>query len=67
MSAPRAGRRTPTPRPPAGLPDDHATELAEIVERALLDQRRNIADGLEGALARVPRILRGPVRKVAGG
>jgi hypothetical protein len=59
--------RDPPSSAVAGLPDEHLTHLAD----ALASVRRRQAQELEAASARalehIPRVLRGPVKKILGG
>jgi len=60
----RSGPRLPEPPPSLAAPD--AEHLSRLVAAALADQRRQTAEAVERAIDHVPRLLRGPVRKVLG-
>lgn len=49
------------------LTEDELDDLAEAVRAARRRQATALAEAGERALSRIPRILRGPVRKVTGG
>jgi hypothetical protein len=51
----------------AGLTDDHAVHLADAIAAARKRQRAALAQASESGLAFVPRVLRGPVKKVLFG
>lgn len=56
--------------PPAAvraLPDEQQADLAAAVEDARARQRHDLRAAIDGAYAHVPRLLRGPLRKVMGG
>lgn len=55
--------------PPAldGLADDELADLAAAVTDALARQRADLRAAIDGAYGHVPRLLRGPMRKVLGG
>jgi hypothetical protein len=55
------------PKGVGGLADDELEDLAEAVRDARRRQAKALAEAGERALSRIPRLLRGPVRKVAGG
>jgi hypothetical protein len=48
------------------LATSDADHLSGLVAAALSDQRRQTAEAVERAIDHVPRLLRGPVRKVLG-
>lgn len=54
------------PPPPPSLATSDADHLSGLVAAALSDQRRQTAEAVERAIDHVPRLLRGPVRKVLG-
>lgn len=54
------------PAPPPSLDSEHAAELSAQTEAALSHQRRALAESLDAALEHIPRVLRGPVRRVLG-
>jgi hypothetical protein len=56
------------PPPPAvcGLPDESLQALAGAVRTARHRQAAALAAAREGSLEFIPRLLRGPVRKVVG-
>ena len=58
--------KAPIPDPPSSLESKHAQELSALTEAALRRQRRELAESLEAALDRIPRPLRGGVRRVLG-
>ena len=69
-----AGRRaleaqlgTRVPNGVARLPEAELQDLAEAIRAARRRQAAALAEAGERALSRIPRLLRGPVRKVAGG
>jgi hypothetical protein len=62
--APRRASRLPAPPPSLAAAD--ADQLSGLVAAALADQRRQTAEAVERAIEHVPRLLRGPVRKVLG-
>jgi hypothetical protein len=49
------------------LSDDELTLLADLLRAAKASQARELDDGVEGALDIVPRLMRGPVRKILFG
>jgi hypothetical protein len=56
--------------PPPGvraLSDEELWDLAAAIHDAARRQAVALEDAGERALGRIPRLLRGPVRKVAGG
>ena len=56
--------------PPSGLralTDEQVLDLAAAVEAARHRQAASLAEASDRALGRIPRVLRGPVRKVVGG
>ena len=55
------------PKGVGALPEDELKDLAEAVRAARRRQGEALAEAGERALNRIPRLLRGPVRKVAGG
>jgi hypothetical protein len=57
-------------RAPEGLERLSEEELSDLGEAVKLARRRQaaaLADAGERALNRIPRLLRGPIRKIAGG
>jgi hypothetical protein len=50
-----------------GLAEAELQDLADAVRSARRRQAKALAEAGERALGRIPRLLRGPVRKVAGG
>ncbi|HEX8976935.1 MAG TPA: hypothetical protein VF781_10520 [Solirubrobacteraceae bacterium] len=55
--------------PPAGLrslPDVHLADLADAISQARRHQREALAAAGDRALSHVPRLLRGPIRRVVG-
>ncbi|MGE4428108.1 MAG: hypothetical protein AB7G37_16780 [Solirubrobacteraceae bacterium] len=54
------------PPPPASLSPDDAGRLDELARAAVRHQAEAAAKGMEETLNHVPRLLRGPVRKVLG-
>lgn len=58
--------RPPMPPPPASLSPDDAGRLDELARAAVRHQAEAAAKGMEETLNHVPRLLRGPVRKVLG-
>jgi hypothetical protein len=61
-----AASRPWVPEPPASLDDDAAQRLAGLARAALVRQRAEAAEAIDAALDHVPRLARGPVRKVLG-
>ncbi len=59
-------REQPSPAVSA-LADEHLTHLATVIRTARHDQARELQDAAARALDGVPRILRGPVKKIVGG
>lgn len=55
------------PKGVGALAEDELEDLAEAVRAARRRQAHALAEAGERALSRIPRILRGPVRKAAGG
>ncbi len=55
------------PKGVGALADDDLEDLARAVREARRRQAQALAEAGERALSRIPRLLRGPVRKVAGG
>ncbi len=55
------------PKGVGALAEDQLEDLAEAVRAARRRQAQALAEAGERALSRIPRVLRGPVRKVAGG
>lgn len=64
--SPHARSSTRLPAPPPSLAAADADHLSGLVAAALKDQRRQTAVAVEAAIGHVPRLLRGPVRKVLG-
>lgn len=54
------------PLPPAALDPERAAALDALTAAAWREERRALAEGLDGALGHVPRLLRVPVRKLFG-
>lgn len=46
------------------LTDDHATRLAELVTAARAQQRRDLRAAVDGGLSHIPKLLRGPIKKL---
>jgi hypothetical protein len=65
----RLERELGQPLPPglAALPDAHHAQLAEAIDAARGRQREALAAATESGLAFIPRLLRGPVKKVLFG
>jgi hypothetical protein len=55
------------PPPLEGLGDEALADLAGAVEDALARQRSELRAAIDDAYGHVPRLLRGPLRKVLGG
>lgn len=55
------------PKGARGLGEDELQDLTDAVRAARRRQAEALAEAGERALNRIPRMLRGPVRKVAGG
>ena len=57
--------------PPAGiaklLSEDDSARLAETIRAARARQRDALAAAADGAFNHIPRLLRGPIRKIVGG
>jgi hypothetical protein len=49
------------------LADEELADLADAIRAARRRQAKALAEAGERALKRIPRLLRGPVRKAAGG
>ena len=58
-------RMAPTPAV-SGLPDEHQAHLATAIRGARRHQAEQLAAASEQALEHIPRLLRGPVRKIVG-
>jgi hypothetical protein len=56
--------RGPEPPGVSALPDADRDALADVIERALARQRRELAASFDATLRHVPFPLRGVVRKV---
>jgi len=54
------------PEAVSGLDDAALTDLAHAIREARHREGQALADAGERALQRVPRLLRGPIRKVVG-
>jgi hypothetical protein len=57
-------------RPPGGLEvlaEDELLVLADLLHDAKARQARELDEGVEGSLEIVPRLMRGPVRKILFG
>ena len=52
------------PDPPPSLAGEPAAKLSSQTEAALSRQRSALAEALEESLEHIPRMLRGPVRRV---
>lgn len=66
----RALRQQLGDAPPPGvraLPDEHLRDLATAIQDARRRQAVALGEAGERALGRIPRLLRGPVRKVTRG
>jgi hypothetical protein len=48
------------------LSDDELTDLSNAIRAARRRQSKALADAGERALGHIPRLLRGPVRKIVG-
>ncbi|MDT0495820.1 hypothetical protein RM530_00355 [Algiphilus sp. W345] len=48
------------------LAPDDARKLQALIEARLAAQERELADAVERSLGIVPRLLRGPIKKVLG-
>lgn len=48
------------------LPDQAQVALAADIEAARQSHKREIVNSLEEALEHIPRLLRGPIRKIFG-
>jgi hypothetical protein len=49
-----------------GLADEHVTHLATALRAARHRQAEQVQAASDQALARIPRLLRGPVKKIVG-
>jgi|GEM_PF-6806204 len=58
--------RPPMPTPPPSLSPDDAERLDALARAAVRRQIEAAQQGMEETLNHVPRLLRGPVRKVLG-
>lgn len=58
---------TSIPKGVRALDEDELQDLADAIRAARRRQAEALAEAGERALNRIPRLLRGPVRKVAGG
>lgn len=56
----------PVPRGIAELSPEDLAHLADAIRTARHRQARALEEAGEHALARIPRLLRGPIRKVVG-
>jgi hypothetical protein len=56
----------PVPKGLRSLSDDELAHLAQAIDEARRRQARALASGGETALQHVPRLLRGPIRRVTG-
>lgn len=48
----------------AGLTDAQADQLADLVEAAKVRQREQLKAAVDGGLNNIPRLLRGPIKKL---
>ena len=48
----------------ADLPDEDRERLAEMVERARHLRRQQLDDSMDEALGALPRLLRGPAKRI---
>ena len=67
MDALRDALRTDPPQECSALSDADLADLAEAVEAARERQRAELHAAIDTAYGHVPRLLRGPLRKVLGG
>ena len=51
----------------ASLGDEQLADLAEAIETARTRQREELHAAIDDAYGHLPRLLRGPLRKVLGG
>jgi hypothetical protein len=58
--------RTPPPAGIAGLSREHQTHLAEALRSARRRQAEQLQAASDQALEHIPRLLRGPVKKIVG-
>lgn len=58
---------TPPPAALGELRDDDVRRLAEAVRQARRQQAKELGAAADRALGHIPRLLRGPIRKVMGG
>ncbi len=56
----------PVPRGIAELPAQNLAHLADAIRTARHRQAKALEEAGERALERIPRLLRGPIRKVVG-
>lgn len=63
----RDALRAEPPPDCARLADDELADLAAAVEGAAQRQRAELRAAIDAAYGHVPRLLRGPLRKVLGG
>ncbi len=54
------------PAPPPDLDSEHAGTLRGLTERALRDQRDEVARSVDDAFDHIPRTMRPVVRRVLG-
>ena len=53
--------------PPKGLASAEAADLAELVREARVRQARELRAAINATYDHIPRLLRGPLRKLLGG
>jgi hypothetical protein len=56
----------PFPAPPHDLDGEHTAALRTLTERALRNQRREVARSIDAAFDHIPRTMRPVVRRVLG-
>jgi hypothetical protein len=57
----------PPPGVAALLSEDESAQLAATIRAARARQRDALAAAADGAFNHIPRLLRGPIRKIVGG
>jgi hypothetical protein len=67
VAALREALRAEPPSACSDLSDGELADLAEAIQAALTRQRHELHAAVDRAYGHVPRLLRGPLRKVLGG
>lgn len=66
MDALRQALRTEPPPELSGLDEAQLADLAEAIDAARARQRAELNAAIDQAWGHVPRLLRGPLRKIVG-